>query len=74
MAKQGKKPKPMPTSAGQESVAEVAPPIVRLTQPSVAVGGMKWKAGAMISPNVDGWPAHRVAAHLRDGRAEVVAE
>lgn len=27
-------------------------------------------SGTVIAPNIDGWPAHRVAAHLRDGRAK----
>lgn len=73
MAKQAKKTKPAPATMS-EPVAASGAPCVRLRAASVAVGGMKYQAGALISPNVEGWPAHRVEAHLRDGRAEVVAE
>lgn len=74
MAKQAKKTKPIPAPAASEQVAEMGAPRVRLIVSSVAVGGVKCTAGAIIGPNVEGWPAHRVEAHLRDGRAEVVAE
>lgn len=74
MGKQAKKMKPVFAPPTSEPVAEGAGSRVRLTVNSVAVGGVMCKAGDFIGPNVDGWPAHRVEAHLRDGRAEVVTE
>lgn len=44
---------------------------VILTVDAVSVGGVKCPAGAIIAPGVEGWPAHRVHAYLRDGRAVV---
>jgi len=74
MAKQAKKTKPVPVPAASQPLDEATAPRVRLTVNTVAVGGVMCKAGDLIGPNVDGWPAHRVEAHLRDGRAEVVTE
>jgi hypothetical protein len=50
--------------------------VVKLTAVAVSTKGQVFHPGMRIAPDVEGWPAHRVASHLKDGRAvvEQVAE
>lgn len=57
---------------GHPPAASPSVETVVLTVDAVAAGGRPCKAGSVIAPNVEGWPDHRVAAHLRDGRAKRV--
>lgn len=63
--------RPIPSTA-----VHVPPPaptvVIALTADSISAKGARCPAGMVISPNIDGWPEHRVAAHVRDGRAAKV--
>ncbi len=43
-----------------------------LTVNSIDASRKAVEAGTVIAPDVEGWPAHRVARHLRDGMAKEV--
>jgi hypothetical protein len=70
-----KRPEPQPKDPAK---AEPAPPsaptpagsCVVLVEMGVNKSGVRCPAGTVIGPNVEGWPEHRVQAHLRDGRAK----
>jgi hypothetical protein len=46
--------------------------VIALVVDSVSAKGRRCPIGTIISPNIDDWPEHRVAAHVRDGRAAKV--
>lgn len=61
-------PPPIPAAPNAAPPAAVQP--VVLLEASVSAHGVLCPAGTVIAPNIDGWPAHRVAAHVRNGRAK----
>lgn len=46
---------------------------IRLVVPRLNAHKVLCPSGAVIAPDVDGWPEARVALHLRHGHAEVIA-
>jgi len=46
--------------------------ITRLIQDSIDANGTKCPAGTTISPDVSGWPDHRVKRHIAKGWAREV--
>lgn len=55
---------PEPPAASPARTAAVV-----LVVEAVSAVGKKCPAGTVIAPDVEGWPPHRVQAHLRNGQA-----
>jgi hypothetical protein len=60
------------TQAAEEKTAQPSEVVTKLVVASVNAKGQMCHAGMTIAPNVDGWPAHRVAKHVKEKAAVVV--
>lgn len=56
-------------AAGGASVEDGGLWVVKLTEARLNSKGQTCAAGTVISPNVEGWPEHRVNFHLQHGYA-----
>jgi hypothetical protein len=54
----------------RDELRALAAAAVVLTQDAIDAQGRRCAAGSQIAPQVDGWPVHRVMAHLQQGMAE----